>query len=189
MSGAALALRPARREDAPDLARLVNLAGEGLPFLLWSGGAAPGEDPWEVGRRRAERDAGAFSWRNARVAECGGQVAGAMVAYLTEPEPVDDLAPFLRPLQALENLVPGTLYVNVLACYPDFRRRGVGRALLASLSGDAAPKGHSVIVADRNHAAAALYHAEGFRERARRPLAHPPGWTSDSENWLLLTRD
>jgi hypothetical protein len=38
----AIELRPARREDAADLARLVDLAGEGLPSYLWAGMAEPG---------------------------------------------------------------------------------------------------------------------------------------------------
>ena len=52
--------------DAADLARLVDLAGEGLPSYLWARMAEPGEDAFAVGeRRRAARDEGAFSWRNA----------------------------------------------------------------------------------------------------------------------------
>ena len=36
-----------------------------------------------------------------------------------------------RPLQALENRALGTHYLNVLATYPEFRRRGVASRLLA----------------------------------------------------------
>ena len=36
-----------------------------------------------------------------------------------------------RPLQGLENRAPGTHYLNVLATYPAFRRRGVASRLLA----------------------------------------------------------
>ena len=35
------------------------------------------------------------------------------------------------PLQELENLAPGTWYVNVLAAYPEHRGQGYGTALLA----------------------------------------------------------
>ena len=52
--------RPASREDAPALAELVNMAGEDLPFYLWTGMAEAGEDPWCVGRRRALRETGSF---------------------------------------------------------------------------------------------------------------------------------
>lgn len=47
-------LRPARIEDAPALARLVNYAGEGLPLHLWTQMAEAGEDPWKIGARRQE---------------------------------------------------------------------------------------------------------------------------------------
>ncbi|HEX6094114.1 MAG TPA: hypothetical protein VFZ07_12215, partial [Dongiaceae bacterium] len=57
--------RPAVIEDAPILAELVNYAGEGLPLYLWGKMAAAGESAWDVGRRRAARDEGSFSYRNA----------------------------------------------------------------------------------------------------------------------------
>lgn len=110
-------IRPARREDAPDLARLVNLAGEGLPHYLWSRMAPKGEDVWRFGEMRAARDEGSFSWRNAWIAEADGHVAGSLIAYDIgpDPQPLDELPAMFRPLQALENLSPGTRYINVLA--------------------------------------------------------------------------
>ena len=51
------------------LAELVNYAGDGLPFHLWSKMAAPGESAWEVGRGRAARPEGGFSYRNATIIE------------------------------------------------------------------------------------------------------------------------
>ncbi len=182
-------LRPARRADAPDLARLVDLAGEGLPSHLWARMAAPGEDAFAVGVRRAERDAGGFSWRNAVVAEIGGAVAGALVSYRlgAAPEPLDDLPPLFRPLQALENRAPGTEYVNVLATYPAFRRRGVARALLAEAAARAGGAGLSLILADRNAPAAALYRALGFVETGREAMVKED-WACASADWVLLTK-
>ena len=54
-------LRPARPEDAEALAELINYAGEGLPIYLWERMAESGETVWDVGRRRARREEGAFS--------------------------------------------------------------------------------------------------------------------------------
>lgn len=182
----ALALRPARRSDAPDLARLVDLAGEGLPAHYWAGLAGPGEDALAVGVRRAARDAGAFSWRNAVVAEVGGRVAGAVIAYeIAAAEPLDGVPPLFRPLQALENRAVGTTYVNVLAVYPAFRRRGVARALLDAACA-AGTAGASLIVADANVPARRLYEARGFNEAAREPVVREGGWTSDSADWVLM---
>jgi ribosomal protein S18 acetylase RimI-like enzyme len=181
--------RPARREDARDLARLVNLAGEGLPHYLWSRMAPEDEDVWRFGEMRAARDEGSFSWRNAWIAEADGEVAGSLIAYYTgpDPQPLDDLPALFRPLQALENLVPGTRYINVLACYPEFRRMGIARLLMATQEPLAGPNGLSIIVADRNEPAIALYRSLGFSEADRLPIVKE-GWRCDSADWVLLTR-
>ena len=55
-------VRPAAIADAAALADFVNMAGEGLPLYLWKKMAGPGEDAWEVGRRRAMREGGNFSY-------------------------------------------------------------------------------------------------------------------------------
>lgn len=185
-----LSLRPAARTDAADLARLVDLAGEGMPQYLWAGMAEPGEDVWAVGARRAARDEGAFSWRNATVAEAEGTVAGVLVAYRIggEPAPLDDLPPMFRPLQALENRALGTHYINVLATYPQFRRRGVGARHLAEaeVQASGAP-GLSLIVADANTDARRLYAQSGYVEQAREPIVKN-GWTCSSSEWVLMVK-
>jgi hypothetical protein len=73
--------RYATAQDATALAQLVNCAGEGLPLYLWGNMAEPGESAWEVGRRRAQREAGSFSYRNAVVVEADGRVVAALVGY------------------------------------------------------------------------------------------------------------
>ena len=186
----ALTIHRASVSDARHLARLVDLAGEGLPSYLWGRMKPAGMDVWDFGTERAARDTGAFSWRNAWIAEVDGAVAGALVAYdiAAAPEPLDGLPPLARPLQALENMVPRSRYVNVLATYPACRRRGVGRALLATQLPLADPQaGLSIIVADRNAPARALYRAMGFRVRARRRI-RKDGWDCASRDWVLLTR-
>lgn len=186
----AAALRPARPGDAADLARLVELASEGLTSYLWARMAAPGEEPLAFGAARAARDEGAFSWRNAVIAEIGGAVAGGLVSYRIgeAPESLDALPAMFRPLQALENRAPGTQYVNVLATYPAFRRRGVAGALMAEaerLGADA--RGISLIVADRNAAALRLYEALGFAEAAREAMVKED-WRSESTAWVLMLK-
>jgi ribosomal protein S18 acetylase RimI-like enzyme len=77
------------------------------------------------------------------------------------------------PLQELENLVPGTWYVNVLAVQPDLRGRGLGTRLLAPADerGRSLGKsGMSVIVSDANTGARQLYERCGYREIAARPM-------------------
>ena len=182
-------LRPARPGDAEDLARLADLAGEGLASALWAGMAEPGEAPLDVGARRAAGKEGAFSWRNAVMAEVDGRVAGALVAYhVRAPEPLDGVPALVRPLQALENRAVGTLYLNVLATYPEFRRRGVASRLLAEAERwGRGSRGLSLIVADRNLAARRLYEAFGFVEAGREAMVKA-GWASASEAWVLMVK-
>lgn len=125
-------LRPARKDDADLLVRIIDMAGEGLPRILWEEIGGPGADPWEIGRSRALRDSGGFSWRNATVAELAGQAAGAIITYPTgtAPElPDAGTPPVVAPLMELEALAPETCYVNAVAVLPGARRQGeIGRA-------------------------------------------------------------
>jgi ribosomal protein S18 acetylase RimI-like enzyme len=190
-------LRPATLTEAPLLAELVNHAGEGLPLYLWGKLATPGESAWDVGRARARRDAGAFSWRNATVilhpSVLGGEAAGALIGYPipAHPEPIPpDLPAMFVPLQALENEAPATWYVNVLAVRPAARGLGLGTALLqqADEAGRALGlSGMSVIVSDANAGARRLYERQGYAEAARRPMVKE-GWENEGTEWVLLTK-
>lgn len=166
-------LRPARIEDAPILAELVNYAGDGLPLHLWGKMAEPGERAWDVGRRRAGRPEGGFSYRNATIIEHRGACAGYLIGYEIPdaPEPIGiDVPAMFVPLQELENLAPGIWYVNVLAVRPQFRGLGLGTRLLdcADETGRALGKrGMSVIVSDANPGARRLDERCGYREGAR----------------------
>ncbi|MFT3974621.1 MAG: GNAT family N-acetyltransferase [Amaricoccus sp.] len=182
-------IRPARRPDAPDLARLGDMAGHGLPSFLWRRSAAPGQDPMEIGIARASRDNSGFSWTNATVAEIDGRVAAALVTCPIgdTPEPLDGLGPIVATLQALENRALGSQYVNVLAVYPEFRRRGLGRRLLAEAARLAGPRRLSLIVEDANANARRLYESFGFRVADEAPMAKED-WQTDGTTWILMER-
>ncbi len=187
-------IRTATLQDAAALADLVNFAGEGLPLYLWSKMATAGEDPWAIGRARAGRDEGAFSYRNASVIEEDGGVAACLIGYPlpNAPEPIDANMPAMFvPLQELENLAPGTWYVNVLASYPQWRNRGFGAALLRHAEDRAADSGSrtglSVIVADNNAGARRLYERMGYRQIAERPMVKE-SWRSPGSAWVLLVK-
>lgn len=184
-------LRAATRNDAAHLARLIDIAGEGLPFYFWQRAAADGEDPWAFGRRRAERDAGAFSWRNATIAETGSEIAAALVTYVIDPPaPVPDYAdlpPMFVPLQQLEDMAGGTQYIHVLAAYPQSRGRGLGTRLLGEAERIAGGRPMSLIAADNNTNAIRLYERVGYRRHAARPMVKED-WQSDGENWILMLK-
>jgi ribosomal protein S18 acetylase RimI-like enzyme len=181
--------RPARPEDAPALAELINMAGEGLPHHLWGRMAGPGESAWEVGRRRVLRDEGGSSWRNGTVIEEDGAVVACLFGYALPdvPEPIDPAMPAMFvPLQELENLAPGTWYVNILAVAP--ARRGLGTALLRLADRLGLEHGTSVIVADANRGARRLYERCGYARRATRPMVKE-AWENPSTAWVLLVKD
>ncbi len=68
----------ARTEQAKDLAYLVNLASYGVAEYLWQGMCAPGQSPLNYGASRAARSDGNFSYKNAKVMEVNGKVAGIL---------------------------------------------------------------------------------------------------------------
>lgn len=188
-------IRPARKSDAPLLARLIDIAGEGIPSFLWQSAAEPGESALDVGRRRAERDEGGFSWTNARVADLGGEVVAMLLGY-RQPDRLPDIdfseiPAFLHPLLELESLVPGSWYINALAVLPEHRGAGLGSRLLAEAGGLAARARAttiSLIVDDANEGAKRLYDRHGYVQIARRPALPIPGGESHAD-WVLLVRD
>ncbi|MGA8158686.1 MAG: N-acetyltransferase [Rhodoplanes sp.] len=188
-----ISLRPAQADDAPVLAQLVNYAGEGMPLYLWEEMAADGQTGWDVGKQRAARETGSFSYRNATIIELNGAAAGALIGYEIpeEPEPLPpDMPAMFVPLQELENLAPGTWYVNVLAVLPQFRNSGLGSRLLAladETGMQLEKRGMSVIVADSNTGAQRLYVRFGYVEAARRPMVKQ-GWLTEGQEWVLLTK-
>jgi ribosomal protein S18 acetylase RimI-like enzyme len=186
--------RPATKADAASLAVLVDIAGEGLPAHLWSTLKAPGQSILELGRERAQREEGGFSYRNAVIAEVGGDIAAALIGYrLDDPYDLGDLGEvpgIVRPLVKLESHAPGSWYVNVLATFPEFRRQGIGLKLLAQAEAKArATKAPalSVIVADWNEPAKRLYAHAGYESEAREPAFLYPGCPHEG-HWLLMVR-
>ena len=114
--------RPAVPKDSFAMAELVNMAGEGLPLYLWTEMAAPDETAWDIGQSRAKRESGALSYRNAVIQEGDNEMVACLIGYPLEDDRLHRSLAILVPLQELEDLAPGTWYVNVLATYP--RHRG-----------------------------------------------------------------
>lgn len=185
--------RSATPGDAQAMADFVHFASEGLALYLWTKIAGPGGDPWAIGRERAGRETGAFSYRNTILAEDGGKPVAGLIGYLLpdHPEPItENMPPLFVPLQELENLAPGTWYVNVLAAYPEQRGRGYGGALLAVADRIAADLGNrdlSIIVADTNTGARKLYERSGYREVATRRMVKED-WVHPGTDWVLLVK-
>lgn len=188
-------IRNATKKDAHHLAFLINLAGEQLPEFHWRHMAGKGEDPMLFGARRAARDTGAFSYRNARVLEIDGAVAGMELSYLLpdpyELEGYDDLPEVIRPLVELEAEAPGSWYINAIATYQTYRGRGVASKLMSGCEERARETGASIlslIVSSENRGAHSLYMKLGYQEAACRPVASYPGGPSGGA-WLLMIKE
>ncbi|WP_210527498.1 GNAT family N-acetyltransferase [Rubellimicrobium arenae] len=186
--------RRATPDDAAALTDLVDIAGEGLASYLWARQVQEGETPQDVGRRRALREEGSFSFRNAVVADEGRGVVAALIGYplANVPDPIpDDFPPMFVPLQELENLAAGTWYVNALAAYPDQRGQGHGTALLGIAEGLArglGRRGVSMIVSDANPRAGRLYERCGFRAIESRPMVKET-WDNPGSTWTLMMKE
>ena len=188
-------IRPARPSDAEALARLIDMAGEGIPSYFWTFSAEPGIGPFEVGRRRVERPGGGFSYRNAHVVEAGGAVAAMMLGYpqqtIHDKAAVRELPAFVQPLLELERLTLGTWYLNALATFPEVRGKGYGGLLLrlsGQLAADAGSDAVTLIVNSANTGACGLYDSHGFEEVERRPVELMPGRRQSDGDWVLLSR-
>ena len=189
-----LTFRPGAKADASALAVLVDIAGEGLPAHLWSTLKAPWQSILEVGRERAARETGGFSYRNSIVAVVGGEVAACLVGYrLDDPYDLgglEQVPALVRPLVLLEAKAPGSWYVNVLATFPEFRRQGIGMVLLGIAEQKAREKtaqALSVIVAAENEPAARLYEAAGYEVLAAEPIFAFPGCPHGGD-WVLMVK-
>jgi ribosomal protein S18 acetylase RimI-like enzyme len=182
--GMPMRIRKATEEDCSQIAELALMAGEGIPAYFWAQAAEPGENIFDIGARNAAKEDENFSYRNVQVAEIDGKVAGMMLAYrLPDKEDAEDLEEFpefIRPLIELEQCVPGSYYINMLATYPKFRNQSVGTALMATvdqLATEAGCSRSSIEVFEQNEGALRLYQRLGYQIRERRKViphsSHP----------------
>ncbi|MDE2578159.1 MAG: N-acetyltransferase [Hyphomicrobiales bacterium] len=157
-----MTIRPARESDVPAMAEILNNAIV-HSLATWM------HKPFSLENRRAwfgERQAQGFP---SFVAEIDGVVAG-----------YSSYGPF-RAYDGYARTVEHSVYVHA-----DFRRRGLGRALMAPLLEAARARGDHVMVAAialPNEPSIALHAALGFVEVGRMPEV---GWKFDAWRDLLL---
>ncbi|MCV6584177.1 MAG: GNAT family N-acetyltransferase [Marinibacterium sp.] len=178
--------------DAAPLAELANMAGHGLPLHIWTLQARKGRSPWVIGRNRQAHLA---RLGQIVVADQGAGPFGAFTHHAIGPRdtpaPCDPQAPALtRPLMELERLLPQSLYLSSIACFPDHRNCGLGTQMLSCAAGLAQDLGHdrlSMIVADINDGARRLYGRLGFEEIGRHDRLDDD-WDGDITAWILLSK-
>ena len=189
-----MTIRKARLEDAPKLAELMNMAGEGIPAYLWERMADRHEDAMAFGARRVAESEGGFSYTNAHVAARDDKIAGMLLSYrLPDPYetgPMEEIPAVVRPLVELEALAPGSWYVNAVATDLAFRGQGVGRELMSKaedLAQESNAKTISLIVAEENVPARKLYEKLGYQTGARRQIVPFPN-CPHSGDWILMQK-
>jgi GNAT superfamily N-acetyltransferase len=186
-----IVVRPARRDDSTDIARLFLISSDGLAAYIWSKSDAPGRSLIEIGAARYAREGVAFSYQNCLVAEQDGRVVGMVHSFpMLDPRRPGDIEtdPVLRPYSELEDY--GSLYISGVACRPEAHGRGVGTRLLGECELRARRLGLrrlSLICFERNEGAMRLYRRLGYVESARRPLVpHPALRYADGDAVLLI---
>ncbi len=181
-------IRHADPSDAECLAKLINLAGEGIPNWLWTRACIEGQTPLEIGTLRAKRETGGFSYTNALVTEPSGYPAGMVLSYAITEAPAenpDDLPAPIAPFVALEKLSVGTWFINALAVFAEAQRQGLGSQLLTAAEHLAQANGidrMSIQVYAQNIGAVRLYERLGYTRAASAPVRlHPcpPYYTGD----------
>ena len=182
--------RNAKKRDAADLARLINYAGEGIPLYYWNKIKPADQDVWSFGASRAEREEGAFSYRNAIVATIEDKVVGCAIRYVIEnaaaPSDYVGMPPMFVPLQELEDLAVGSDYLNVLAVDPEYRSRGIGTRLCGMAVIDEG-RDQTLIAFDSNLRGIRLYESLGFEIVDSRPMVKED-WEGEGETLLLMRR-
>lgn len=187
-------IRQATLGDCRAIAELALLAGEGIPAYFWEPSRAQGQSLVEVGAQKAASGTENFSWRNAWLAVIDEAVAGLLLAYrlpeVMVADEVEEYPAFLRPLIELEQRVPGSYYINMLATRPAYRGRGVGTALMGvvdRLAHDAGCRRSSLVVFEQNTVALRLYRRLGYEITDRRVVI-PHACHPYTGEMLLLTR-
>lgn len=174
MSDGSIHIRPATPDDAPELARLIDMAGGGVyEFLL--DGLVPGLTAAEMLVPGLAGTSGSLSYRHSGVAEAAGRIVGIAHAYPADwirtqdytGLPADRLA-HMEDFNRVQDW--GSYFLSALAVDPAWRRRGIAARLLDWVYGRARSGGFDRVTlhvwAD-NAAARRLYAREGFAEIGR----------------------
>jgi ribosomal protein S18 acetylase RimI-like enzyme len=188
-------LRPATKTDCRAIAELALMAGEGIPAYFWGQSRQAGQDIEDVGARNAASDTANFSYRNVHLAVIDNEIAGMILAYrlpdAENAENLEDFPEFIRPLIELEQCVPGSFYINMLATYPKYRNKAVGTRLMSLADGLAARAGCSLLsveVFEQNAGALRLYQRLGYAIVAKRAVVPHPCHHYEGDIALLTKR-
>lgn len=190
MSGE-IAIRPAKRSDAAELAILVDVSSHGFASWFWYGAVLDGskETAFEQGRSFMRSDTERAGWKDSSVAVVGDEIAGAIIGHPIDVSIVDEIPPHpvIEPILALQKTLVDHWFIDSLGVYRHLRGKGVGRRLLQHEVERGAGRPISLITESHNETALGLYKSHGFAEVTRRQ-AMPLFDNSKKHDWVLLTR-
>jgi ribosomal protein S18 acetylase RimI-like enzyme len=188
-------IRQATIDDCRSIAELALIAGDGIPAWFWEQDRKNGQQLLDVGMQNLKSESENFSYRNVHVAEVENSVAGMILAYrLPDKDKADNIESypeFIRSAIELEQCVPGSFYINMLATYPKYRNISIGTSLMGIID-DLAEQADSDLISvqvfEQNLRAVRLYKRLGYEVVETRPVvehvSHPY-----NTNILLLTRE
>jgi ribosomal protein S18 acetylase RimI-like enzyme len=187
--------RAATRADGLDLAAISDISTFGLSTYAWILTKHPTASPMAAGREQARQETGSFSYRNAMIAEIGGEVAGGIVGHFLDESYADvdprPFRPFMRPLIELRSKEVGSWYISTLAVFPDYRGRRLGEELIRRSEDIARARALarcSLLVRSGNTRAVGLYEQLGYAEKDNRPFISIADKETD-ERWILMAKD
>lgn len=185
-------IRRAERQDAAELAILVDISSHGLASWLWYGAVLNGsrQTAFEEGRSFMRSDTLRAAWTDASLALVDGEIAGMVIGYPIDPAIAREEAPHpvFEPILQLQKTVTGHWFIDSLGIYRHHRGKGLGKRLLEYEIARGGPGPVSLITESNNEIALALYGSRRFAEAARR-RAVPLFENSEQHDWVLLTRD
>ena len=180
MADGCLALRPARADEARQLAAWASEASSGIDDYVWAA-LRPPDDPdrdlLDIGAEQYAMPGVSWGYEFVDVAEADGAPAGMVHHHLlrADDDPSDDAV--FNAFARLEAAAAGHWYVSNMIVDPEHRGRGFGRALLRHATDAGARAGcpaTSLLVFEGNAAAVALYESAGFRKTGANPMPPDP---------------
>ena len=187
-----IAVRSARREDAAIIAKAVAMAiGDEVALHNYCG-----EEYIAVLADMASRENTQYCWRYALIAEVDGVAAGAIVGYdgaqlytLREGTFAVLREHIGRVPTIIDETKAGEYYLDSVGVIPEFRRLGIGHALIEAFCERAFTEGHERVglIVDRdNPQAEKLYTSLGFERVGTRLFFGHQMWHLQLTNRLYI---
>lgn len=165
--------RPATRDDAREIAELIQISSDGVAVVEWAEQAnQQGVQPLEIAEEMYRNEKGNYSWRNCTIVEKDNRVAGMLLCFATpkgvkrDPKmrPTMDTLNVFAPYMYLEE--PDSWYICGVALYPEHRGHGIGTNLMRLAEQQAKDKGIkklSLVAFDQNEGSVRLYKRLGYK--------------------------